>query len=42
MTKCTEATCNKKATHYGVRGTERIPYCENHAKWFNELMSHCF
>ncbi len=42
MEKCTESTCDKEATEIRTRGEERIPYCKNHAAWWDELMKNCY
>ena len=38
--KCTDNACEEEATEIRYRGKEKIPYCKNHAAWWDELMKH--
>ena len=40
--KCTDESCNEEATEVRHRGSETINYCKNHARWWDEIMKHCF
>lgn len=42
MVKCTESRCDEEATEKRYRGNEEIPYCKNHAAWWDKIMENCF
>jgi len=38
--KCTDDSCDEEATEERFRGIERIPYCKNHARAWDNLLGY--